>query len=272
MKLTVGADPEVFVRDLKTHRHYSAHEFPCGDKWKPRRTKNGSVQIDGTALEFNVRPSKTKKDFIRNVNKVMGDLETIAYRHDPNCVLSFVPYVNFGHEYLNTLPQQYRVLGCNMDYNAYTKAPNPPPDADLPIRTAAGHVHLGWGKFPETPEHFQLCCELAKELDFYLGLPSLKWDPDPHRRELYGKAGSFRPKAYGMEYRVLSNRWVEWPELCGYVFTATKTAARNFFKKKLLYPEYGEFARVCINENRIEWEEKAPRLAEFLKIDTVGVF
>ena len=47
-----------------------------------------------------------------------------------------------------------------------------------------------------------------KQLDWYLGAWSLKMDPDPTRRLLYGKAGACRYKPYGVEYRVLSNFWL----------------------------------------------------------------
>lgn len=267
VKLTVGADPEVFVHSADGY--ISGHEFPCGEKWAPKKTKHGSVQVDGTALEVNVRPAKNKKEFVKNVKDVIHDLETIVVSHSPECWLSFVPYVNFGHEYLSQLPIQQRALGCNMDFNAHTGKPNPMPDESVPIRTAAGHIHLGWGKFRITREHMNTCSDLVKELDFYLGLPSLKWDGDFHRRELYGKAGSFRPKTYGVEYRVLSNIWADDDDLAGFVYNRTKQCFYNWVKGKLLYPDYKEFARVCIDTHQIDWDKKAPQLAEFLEIGSL---
>lgn len=265
MKLLIGADPEVFVHGPLDY--ISAHDFPCGDKVNPKKTKHGSVQVDGVALEFNIRPAKTKRNFVRNVKNSIGDLETIVDRHDPDCFLSFVPYVLFTKDYLNSLPFQTRILGCNMDWNAYTVAPNPMPDADIPIRTAAGHIHLGWGRCEENRDHLTACADIVKELDVYLGLPSLLWDPDHHRRELYGKAGAFRPKGYGLEYRVLSNAWVVDKDLCGYVFSAAKRCFQNYHKGVRLAPEYGEFARTSINSGRRQWPDKAPKLADFLAVD-----
>ena len=76
------------------------------------------------------------------------------------------------------------------------------------------------------------CCTLSKELDYYLGLPSLLFDPDTSRRKMYGKAGAFRPKPYGMEYRVLSNAWLKSPELIKWVFNNTKLAFERLTKEK----------------------------------------
>jgi hypothetical protein len=44
------------------------------------------------------------------------------------------------------------------------------------------------------------------------------WDKDKERRKLYGKPGAFRPKPYGCEYRVLSNAWVDKPEVASLLF------------------------------------------------------
>ena len=268
MKLTVGADPEVFVNSLKADgKTISAHDFPCGNKWEPRKTRHGAVQVDGVALEFNVRPASSQKAFVRNIWRVVDDLQRIVDKHDDSCFLVFKPYNLFTRQYLDTLPPEQRVLGCNADWNAYTMFMNPPPDAELPIRTAAGHVHLGWGDFDETRSHLEVCASLTKELDVWLGLPSLLWDPDVHRRELYGKAGAFRPKKYGCEYRVLSNIWVTDKKLAAFVFRQTKECFEAFQRNELLSPEYGKLARTCIDEGRDDWTDKAPKLAEFLEID-----
>ena len=43
--------------------------------------------------------------------------------------------------------------------------------------------------------------------DLYIMLPALRHDSSNERRELYGQAGRFRPKPYGIEYRTPSNFW-----------------------------------------------------------------
>lgn len=264
MQLKIGADPELFV--MTPDGVISGHDFPCGTKDKPRKTKHGWVQIDGCALEVNVPPATSKRQFIRNVKNVLNDLQKIVENHDEDAVLVAEPYVLFGQEYLSSLPESVRRLGCNADFNAYTYSVNPVPDVHAPIRTGAGHVHLGWGKFQEDMTHFQTCASLVRELDYYLGLPSLHWDTDPHRRELYGQAGAFRPKKYGVEYRVLSNVWVDDPELSGRVFSLAKKCFINWNKGMRIADEYKDFALRCINDNITEWPIKAPKLAEFLEV------
>jgi len=77
---------------------------------------------------------------------------------------------------------------------------------------------------------------LTKTLDVYLGAVSLLWDQEDRRRELYGAAGAFRPKPYGMEYRVLSNKWISSPILRKLVYHNTMDAVHKTFEN----PDYGD--------------------------------
>ena len=58
------------------------------------------------------------------------------------------------------------------------------------------------------PSHIEACRIMVKSMDVLLGAGSCFYDKDRKRRQLYGKAGAFRPKAYGVEYRSLSNAWL----------------------------------------------------------------
>ncbi len=43
-------------------------------------------------------------------------------------------------------------------------------------------------------------------------MPAIILDKDKVRTRNYGKPGNFRPKPYGMEYRTLSNFWINDPQ------------------------------------------------------------
>ncbi len=256
-KLLIGADPEVFVRN-GAGQLISGHIFPCGTKENPKPVANGHVQNDGMALEFNVPPSASKKEFVRQTYAVIKDLNALVKATDSTCKLTPIPVADFGAEYISSVPEEFSRLGCNPDYNAYTEAPNPSPDAQMPFRTGSGHVHIGWTSDKNTSslEHFNVCVRLVKELDYYLGLPSLLWDRDDRRRELYGQAGAFRPKPYGLEYRVLSNAWLLKPEIAGFVFERAQMAAVSALQsaRKPLHERFGNLAREIINEGTSEYK------------------
>lgn len=255
-KYLIGADPELFVVD-NTGSFISGHLFPCGTKQEPRKTKHGAVQVDGIALEFNVTPSREKHEFITNLRSVVADLNEIVEEIHPGASLKAIPSADVGLKFLDAIPKENAELGCNPDYNAYEMCPNSTPNAMTPFRTGSGHVHIGFCDFDNSKldsfEHFIKCAMLAKELDYYLGLPSLQWDSDNQRRELYGQAGAFRPKPYGMEYRVLSNRWVDDENLMGFVFDQTQKAMEAFDNGVSLIDEYGEYARQTIAAANSNW-------------------
>ncbi|HEY6020645.1 MAG TPA: hypothetical protein VIY48_12365, partial [Candidatus Paceibacterota bacterium] len=262
MNLMIGADPEFFVR--RGVHFIPGHTFPCGTKNQPKRTDHGFVQVDGIALECNVRPSETRSEFIRNTTGVIADLRNIVASVDARAEVVARPSIFFGHKRLSKLPPHVAELGCNADFNAWTGRRNPPPDAASPIRTGAGHIHIGWTKNENPREfgYFNQCMELVRQLDYYLGLPSLLWDKDNRRRSLYGRAGAFRPKSYGLEYRVLSNAWLQSDKMIGWVFDRTVQAVVDAWAGNSAANVYGEQAAAWINSNEGNWPKLAPGIAE----------
>jgi hypothetical protein len=259
MTVRIGADPEFFVR--KGKNFISGHTFRCGTKELPLKTTHGFVQVDGLALEANVSPAETKDEFIKNVLGVIGDLNDIV--RPKKCKIVAKPTVDFGTHYLKSLPPHIRQLGCNPDYNAYTGGMNEIPNGQLPFRTGAGHIHVGWteGKDSEDMEHLQNCILLVKTMDYFVGLRTLKFDTDAKRRQLYGNAGAFRVKPYGVEYRVPSSAWCTSEALMGEVFDATKAAVDYAQSGKDINDKYDNFAQIAIDKNITDWDELNPDVA-----------
>ena len=203
---TFGCDPEVFIK--KHGKPASAYGLLPGDKKNPHKTDGGAIQVDGMAAEFNIDPVP-QNDFETFNLRVVKQLREIRDRL-PGYNLNINPVQDFGEEFLATQPDEAKELGCDPDFNAYTLTANPRPDGEVPFRTGSGHVHIGWGAdIPvDNEEHMQICAEFVKNLDYTLGLFMTIIDDEPRRRELYGKAGAFRPKPYGVEYRTPSNVWI----------------------------------------------------------------
>jgi hypothetical protein len=219
--------------------------------------QHGSVQVDGLALEFNVLPSKSRQEFVNNTIRVYRELNSLVKEQQPEAKLHAVPTVYFGEDYIRSLPEDVQRLGCNPDFCAYTRAENPVPDAKASFRTGAGHIHVGWTQSanPMDSGHFDRCIRLTKEMDYFVGLPSLGWDQDRQRRTLYGRAGAFRPKPYGLEYRVLSNAWLADKALMGLVFDQTVKAVKRALvsNEKPMHEVYGDYAQEVINTSYSDW-------------------
>jgi len=259
MTLLVGADPELFI--TKDGKPVSAHGVVTGTKTHPFAVPQGAVQVDGMALEFNIDPSPTQMEFVYNIHEVMKHLRDMVPK---DFDFSFESVAYFDKRYIENQPEEAQALGCDPDYDAYTEEVNTSPDASVGFRTAAGHIHLGW-KSPEEEDdnHFFKAVAITKQLDYMLGLPSLILDRDGlTRRSLYGKAGAFRPKPYGAEYRVLSNFWLHNEALMSWVFTQTKKAFTLISEEGVNYAkDFGKTARNLINCDAVV-EAEAFMLAE----------
>lgn len=250
-QILIGADPELFV--MQNGKFVSAYGLIQGDKENPFKVERGAVQVDGMALEFNIDPAGSDDEFYLNMTTVMGVLKSMVPEHE----FALVPVAEFGKEYIDTQPDEAKELGCDPDFDAWTSMVNEKPNVDLPFRTASGHVHIGWtnGASVDEGNHIAQCEAVAKQMDFFLGLPSLVFDKDTKRREMYGNPGCYRPKTYGVEYRTLSNAWLKSESLIRWVFRNTQKGMQELMNGNALYEKFGDIREIIKTSNVKEAEK-----------------
>lgn len=245
--ILVGCDPEVFVKRGGVFQ--SAHGLIRGDKKNPQKVPYGAVQVDGMALEFNIDPAASEEEFAMNVTNVFTTMRGMV----PDYEVIACPVAHFDAAYMKAQPAEALELGCDPDFNAWTNTPNVKPNAERPMRTASGHVHVGWtnGEDIGDKDHIERCNLVVRQLDFYLGLPSLVYDADIERRSMYGKAGCCRYKSYGVEYRTLSNAWLQSEKLMKWVFRNTVAGVTSVMAGSNLVEKYGDIQAI-INESDVK--------------------
>ncbi len=247
----IGTDPEVFVRDKKTKRFVGASGLVPGTKEFPDLIPGSFYigQVDGMALEFNPTPCLYADGFSNTVR--MGKIALNSAISGRGLKIVVQSTVEFDEEEWARAPEEAKVLGCDPDFCAWRGIHvNEPPNAEVNYRTGGGHISVGWGKnFDITDDFKEVCGGFAREMDALNGVASLLYDQDTKRRELYGKAGAFRPKDFGVEYRTLSNSWVRNKMLSSYVARRTFQAARNMMNGRLIHTAEVE---EIINKNKIE--------------------
>jgi len=243
---TFGADPELFVK--KGDTFLSGYGLIPGDKENPFPVECGAVQVDGMALEFNIDPAEDEEKFVYNLETVLQHLRNMV----PDYELVPTPVAEFDREYLEAQPDEAKMLGCNPDHNGWTGDENRTPDGSVSFRTGSGHIHIGWttGADVDDAEHRAMAFAMVRQLDFYLGLPSLFFDEDKKRRELYGKAGACRVKPYGVEYRVLSNTWLRSQEMMRWVFRSAMEGATALASGKNLVETYGDIQDIINSSDK----------------------
>jgi hypothetical protein len=241
----IGCDPEVFVKRNGTFQ--SAFGLIKGDKKNPQPVRNGAVQVDGMALEFNTAPASTEDEFALYVQDVFEQMKLMV----PEYEVVAVPVAHFTDEYMKEQPAEALELGCDPDFNAWTGMANVKPNAERPMRTASGHVHIGWGEnIAHDLKHESMCRAAVKQMDFFLGLPSLAYDNDKLRREMYGKSGCFRPKSYGVEYRTLSNAWLKNESLMRWVFRNAQAGMQRLVNGDMLFERHGDVQAIINNSDK----------------------
>lgn len=208
MNLLIGHDAEVFVSE---HNEITSAigKLSGASKENPLAVPFGAVQEDNVLAELNIHPASSAEEFIHNTQEVLRSLGGMLPEHE----LVFQSSHVYERQVLRSLGEAAMEFGCEPDFNVWTGSENTIASPYTTLRTAGGHIHFGFDNPTDDTRH-----DVIKAADYLMGLPSLMKDDDGRRRELYGKAGAFRPKSYGVEYRTLSNFWMATPELMRWVY------------------------------------------------------
>ena len=246
-KFTIGSDVEFFIHDGK--KFVSAIPFigddVDGTKHNPIVFGDGAtLQRDNVAAEFATAVAKDKVGFVLVMSKAMKHLVDTMDAH--KLTVKATPSVVFDQKQLNHW--EALEFGCDPDFNAWEGGQvNCKPCAiNKTLRTAALHVHVGSPllKSKKSKQRF------IRLMDCVHGIVSTMMDTSPEslaRKELYGKAGAYRPTKYGVEYRVMSNYFASSPRFVKIIYDLTKDALTIFERDdddKLVH-ELGGKAEVC---------------------------
>jgi hypothetical protein len=211
--ITIGTDSEFFLFERETNKFVPAYRITKGTKSNPERiySKNNFevfVHWDNVALEVTASPveyNPDEPDIKSYLHRVYTILKNWLSATHPDLYISTQPVVEIDKEIL--FDEEAGIFGCEPDFNIWTMKENPPPS---PVkagykRTAGAHLHFGMDEITD-----ETVSRLVKTLDEYMAACTFVYIPIPYkqmeeeRRSLYGMAGSFRLKPYGVEYRVLS--------------------------------------------------------------------
>lgn len=240
MNWTIGCDPEIFLRDSQGN-FKSVIGLLGGNKWVPRKLSEvGHACLeDNVAVEFNIPPCTSFADFKREVQATMDMVKQVLpqdLKYDTSSAVIF-PDSELACD-------EAWIFGCEPDYNAWLMEENPKPQSpNKNLRSAGGHIHVGSNLAVADP------INVVRAMDLFLGCPSTRLDADTLRRELYGKAGAFRPKQYGVEYRTLSNFWIFSDDLIQWAYEGTQRALDFIHSGKEIPENHGNLIQDCINNN-----------------------
>lgn len=246
----LGCDPELFLADAN-NRLKASCGLIGGTKDHPQPLEDlgdgFAVQEDNVAIEFNIPPADSQRAFTDSIAKALKFIQDGVHNGLGLHLVTDLSAASFPDEEL-TAPAA-KVFGCDPDFNAWTGKKNPKPKADdANLRSCGGHVHVGYDvkKASWGPQY------LIRTMDLFLGVPSVIMDKGELRKQLYGKAGAYREKVYGVEYRTLSNFWIKDPRLTKWVWDSTEKAIAAAADSRFAIGEDKEAILEAINNNNKE--------------------
>lgn len=258
--LQAGTDAEVFL--TQNGKPVPVCGLVGGTKENPKPVPElgdgYAVQEDNVMLEFNIPPASDSKAFSDSIGKMLNHITSEMQKR--KLQIEYQSSMHFSPEQLQS--EQARRFGCEPDYCVWTRSVNSIV-RDTPtlesLRTAAAHLHVSYKYNDGAPEIYDQEM-VVKMFDTMIGAPGIARWPDITRRALYGKCGAFRPKPYGIEYRVLGNEWIKTDEDRRWVFNRAQIALHmlNSYSEntiRAMFKTGSSGIHKAINEGNISWSD-----------------
>lgn len=238
--ISFGSDPEFMLG--KDGQMHSAIGIVQGDIENRIDINGHQFYYDNVMAECAIKPATSKTKTINNFREC---LQLYA-----NMVSPYQLVAQASHTFATGQLRHpdARQVGCAPDYCAYRLELVDAPKESIQgsgFRSCGGHIHIGHPILRSDGPEPIIAVYL---LDLFLAVPSLWLDDDPTsitRRTLYGQAGRYRSKDYGIEYRSLGNFWLQSPNLvawvhgvCQFVVRCLESGAANdlwSFDEEALY-------------------------------------
>lgn len=218
--VSFGSDPEFFFKKgeeiigaekvLPPEGIYASYNSFDG---KLKGIGAPQIIIDGIQGELNPNAATCRQNFARSIQSSLRYLVNYLSGAQKDVDVLFAQNVVISKEEMESLSPASKSFGCQPSFNIYGDSPIGVLDpSQYYFRSAGGHIHLGFYT-PETRTMFQKDPEtVIKLLDVIVGNTCVMLDRDEGnaiRRRTYGRAGEYRTPKHGLEYRVLSNFWMQ---------------------------------------------------------------
>jgi hypothetical protein len=215
----LGADPELFVtregrvvgsKELLPQEpseiRVPAVDPPISGNYFAPGILMATATRDGVQVEFQHRcPAECRQYFGYSIRTALYWLAQQAA--EKGLKLSFDPVIDLSDQTWEEMKPEERRLGCNPSLNIYGPAEIGVDPDTYRVRSAGGHIHLGFS-WPRSRIAHKPLERLVALLDVFVGNTAVLLDRNPRaaeRRQVYGRAGEYRLPSHGLEYRTLSN-------------------------------------------------------------------
>lgn len=216
---TVGIEREmpVYVNNIAVPAQLLIPQYT---KENPFTINGGTMHHDCSLLEFTTPPCDTneklrssyirQKEYVREAllttvdvrrraaDVIGGAVHSITLSEDTAAAFSQVDFMN---------QPENRELGCSPSRNAYGSRPIRPEGYADTKRFGGTHLNIST---PDTTSSEDRSLVMAVDIAFAMPHMFTCNSPDDEqlRRELYGRAGEYRRKDFGIEFRVLSSNFL----------------------------------------------------------------
>lgn len=284
--VTIGSDMEFFFTDgenILPADNFLPNEKAAKSVVDPRPTRRGEALFyDGVQGEFNTYWSTCRAYVQDSIWRMLRAAQEVADASNVKLLIEpATPISDRTMEWIRD-PMSYR-FGCSPHKSVRLDGNDEIIELDGRshlVRYAGIHLHFGLTNPDSRTDYWSASEHLissavgklraVQAIDRLVSLPLvlLETDSDRLRRELYGKAGTFRDKDNGFEYRAFSNLYLRSPVLTSMIMYWSRNAilAEALGWTKEFEVPWGDAAEIIDTVNHQEayriWKEMLPQWAE----------